>query len=134
MSGLADISVKVVEETGNAGPVLCEIAALLENLLQGGPGGSIDLRSLPMLSGDHAILDRTLGEGEVTAEVNALGPTHVRETAIHGVWRITHCNVEGEVVAEFIEVAGVPSILAAPVEDMREGLQALRGALTVDGA
>ncbi len=129
MSGLAGIAVKAVEETGNAGAILHQIAALLENLLHGGVGGTIDLRGLPLRSCDYQALDAALGHGEVTAEIDALGPTKIRETAIHGVWRVTHCNAAGEVVAELVEVAGVPALLAAPPDDMREGLAVLRARL-----
>lgn len=129
MNDLQGIGVKVVTATGNAKPLLREIAALLESLANGGPGGSIDLRRLPMLSGDHAVLDQTLGEGEVSAEITALGPTRIRETGIHGVWRVIHCNADGEPVAEFIEVARMPAILATPDEDIQDGLERLRDKL-----
>ena len=130
MSGLSEIGIRSAEgETGNALPLLHEIALLLERLTRDGASGSIDLGSLPMLPGDRAILEKTLGQGEVSAEIQALGATRIRETAIHGVWWVTHCNSGDEVVAEFIEVTPIPAILAAPQEDMREGWLRLRAAL-----
>lgn len=129
MSGLSEIGVRVVAETGNAIPLLHEIAALLEILARDGKGGSIDLGSMPMLPGDRAILEEVLGQGEVNAEIDALGPSRIRETAIRGVWWVTHCNAEGETVADLIEVARVPAILVTPVEDVGDGLQSLRDRL-----
>lgn len=126
MSGLSEIGVRVVAETGNAIPLLHEIAALLETLARDGKGGSIDLGSMPMLAGDRAILEEVLGRGEVNAEIDALGPSRIRETAIPGVWWVTHCNAEGDTVADLIEVARVPTILVTPEEDVRDGLQSLR--------
>ncbi len=82
-----------------------------------------------MRAGDRAILESTLGKGEVSAEIHALGATRIRETAIHGVWWVSHCNSGDEVVAEFIEIAHFPAILAAPEEDILEGLLQLRAAL-----
>lgn len=130
MSGLDEIGIHIVPaETGNALPLLHEVAYLLERLAQDGVGGTIDLGSLPLLPGDRAILEETLGQGEVSAAIQALGATRIRETAIHGVWWVTHCNSGGEVVAEFIEVTRFPAILAAPEEDIRESLLVLRESL-----
>lgn len=131
MSGLSEIGVRVDAMTGNAIPILHEIAALLENLAHTGAGGSIDLGSMPMLPGDRAILEEVLGRGEVSAEIDALGPSHVRETALRGVWWVTHCNDAGETLADLIEVARLPSILATPDEDVREALQSLRERLAL---
>lgn len=126
MSGLSEIGVRVVAETGNAIPLLHEIAALLETLARDGKGGSIDLGSMPMLPGDRAILEEVLGRGEVSAEIDALGPSRIRESAVRGVWWVTHCNAEGETVADLIEVAHVPTILVTPEEDLHDGLLSLR--------
>lgn len=109
--------------------LLRELQTLLEALVERGEEGSIDLKSLPMGPGDHLRLRAALGEGEVTAVIQALGPTRVIETAFPGVWWITHYNVHDEVVAERIEVTSVPEIVKSPSADVAEGLQRLRSAL-----
>jgi hydrogenase-1 operon protein HyaF len=76
--------------SGNADPILHEIQSLLSDLVESGKSSSIDLRSLPLLPGDYEKLKEVLGQGEVSATLEALGVTHVRETAIHGVWWVTH--------------------------------------------
>ena len=112
--------------TGNALPILHEIGTLLNGLVASGKSASIDLRSLPMLPGDYEQLQQWLGEGEVSATVEVFGPTRVRETAVSGVWWVTHYNAEGQVVAEFIEVAYVPEILKTHPADARQALETLR--------
>jgi len=136
VKGLDDIGVKVVTDPdheggpGNAPAILREIEQYLERLVATGEAGAIDLRSLPLAPGDHQRLLDALGEGEVSAEVQALGPTRVRETAVRGVWWITHYNDYEQVIAEFIEVTTLPEILETPAEDLRDGLERLRAQLT----
>lgn len=114
---------------GNALPLLHEIEVLLNDLVTTGKSASIDLRSLPMLPGDYEKLQEVLGQGEVSATVEALGPTQVRETAIHGVWWITHRNVDDEVTAELIEVTYLPEILRTHPADARAAVETLHSRL-----
>ncbi len=131
MSALGDIGVKVVSMSGdgNARAVLREIEKMLEKLLAEGEENSIDLSSLPLSPEDYDLLEETLGEGEVNAEVHSLGPTRVHETGIPGVWWVTHYNDDDEVMAEFIEVTYCPEILLTPEDDVKDGLEALRARL-----
>ncbi len=114
---------------GNALPLLHEIEVLLSQLIATGKPGAIDLHSLPMLPGDYEKLKEILGEGEVKATVDAMGPSQVRETDIHGVWWVTHFNNDATILAEFIEVAYVPEILRTHPADARLGLENLRSRL-----
>ncbi len=122
--GLEDIGVKV--EGGYGKALLSEIALLLERLIETGEVGVIDLRALPMGPLDYQTIKEALGEGEVKAEVRALGPTEVYETRYPGVWWVTHRNAENEVVAERIEITFSPEILKSPKEDVKAGLNALK--------
>jgi len=115
---------------GNAMPLLHEVEVLLNDLLTTGKPASIDLRSLPMLPTDYEKLREALGDGEVSATIEAMGPTRVRETAFHGVWWVTHYNSEDAVIAEFIEVTYVPEILRTHPADARLDLDRLRSLLT----
>lgn len=114
---------------GNAAPVLHEIQSLLKDLVESGKTAAIDLRSLPLLPGDYEKLKEVLGQGEVSATVDAMGPTQVRETAIHGVWWVTHSNSDATVIAEFIEVTTMPEILRTHPADARAGLDMLHARL-----
>lgn len=132
MSGLKDIGIKVVDTlaAANAHAVLREVESLLARLVATGEPAVIDLKGLPMSPADFEVLGQVLGQGEVSATIDAGGPSSVRETAFPGVWWITHRNEDGAIAAEFIEVTRVPEILASQVEDMDAGLARLRSALS----
>ncbi len=134
MSGLDNIQINIEQtgqplRTGNVQALLAELEASLDALLQSGKEHSIDVRSLPLMPGELAYLKETLGEGEVRADVSALGSSLVVETAVHGVWWVTHRNALDEVVAEFIEICFCPDIIRAQRDDIREALEALRSRL-----
>jgi hydrogenase-1 operon protein HyaF len=140
MSGLSGIGVKVEsgqglepELRGNALPLLHEIRHALARLIEEGEPTVIDLQSLPMGPGDLRRLLDALGEGEVKAELEALGKTVIRESRYSGVWIIEHLSGSGEVASRFIEVTWVPSILQAQVEDVQKGLTELADALAPAG-
>lgn len=133
MTRLSDIGITVLangterlEANGNALPVLHEIRAMLAELVDKGRPDAIDLRSLPMLPGDHTRLRDVLGRGEVRATIDALGASEVYETGIHGVWWVTHRNLDGDTTGEFIEVTWVPEILMTSRTDATYGLRKLR--------
>lgn len=134
MSSLDDISVTTVDPDDDASvlrenvrAILHEIEGMLDTLLVTGETGAIDIRSLPMLPGDYDALELALGNGEVSAEFDGgNGPTVVSETAVPGVWWVTHYNEGEEIAAEFIEVTRIPELLLSQDEDMRDGLDALR--------
>jgi hydrogenase-1 operon protein HyaF len=116
--------------SGNADPILHEIQSLLGDLVESGKSASIDLRSLPLLPGDYEKLKEVLGQGGVSATIDAMGPTQVRETAVHGVWWVTHYNSDETAIAEFIEVTTMPEILRTHPADARAGLDLLQSRLT----
>jgi hydrogenase-1 operon protein HyaF len=125
MSALEGIAVRVEAASGNITPLLHEIRHALRRVAQGGEGTTIDLGSLPLAPGEEKRIEDLLGQGEVRAELNALGPTVVQETRYPGVWFITHRNTEQEVVARFIEVTRMPELLLAQSEDMRRAVSEL---------
>lgn len=135
MSGLKSIGVRV-ESTAAAAPpgglgsgvaaIAFEIADLLDRLAAAGESGVIDLRSLPMTADDRLRLRDLLGTGEVQATVAADGPSTVRETGISGVWWTEHRNVQGELVAELIEVCRIPEILVLAHEELSPAARRLR--------
>ena len=118
MGGVGAIPVRIDQArtsglTGNARPVLAELAALAERLAVSGESGAIDLQALPLSPADLEWLRETLGRGEVSTTIEAAGPSSIEETGFAGVWWITHRNASGQIVAELIEVATVPEIVAA---------------------
>jgi len=133
MNAIDKIGVKVIAAadlpTGNVRPLLHELAGMLDAWLVKGETASIDLRSLPLTRGDYDELGAALGSGAVSASVEAIGASEVRETRYPGVWRVTHRNEAGEVVADLLEVCELPEILRTPAEDAADGLIRLREAL-----
>lgn len=134
---LQDIRVKVESDvfspeqaTGMARAVLRELVDHLHTLLEGGERQVIDLKSLPLTRGDLKELEEALGKGEVTANVDAIGPTEVFETRYPGVWWVRYQNLEGTTVAEQLEVARIPAILETHPEDVRGSAKALQAFLS----
>lgn len=117
--------------TGNVLPLLHEVRHALERLLTTGEETTIDLASLPLAPGEFDRIEAALGEGEVTATLNALGPSEIRETRYSGVWLVTHRNATDEVMGRYIEIARMPAVLLAQEPDMRRGLADL--ALALEG-
>ena len=130
VSAAGEIPVRVADAEQSCGSgrvlaILSEVESMLTRLADSGTCGSIDLRNLLAGPGDRETLRRILAEGEVSAVVRALGETQVHETAVRGVWWVTHCAEDGKTVAEFIEVTHVPEILKTPPDDIADGLEVL---------
>jgi hydrogenase-1 operon protein HyaF len=120
------VAVSGETSAGNVMAIVSEIEALLGALVVTGCGGSIDLRGMPLSPGEYETLADFLGEGEVSADIDALGPTRVRETGVPGVWWVQHRNSSDQVTAELIEVTYLPEILRTDPADARAGLERLR--------
>jgi len=114
---------------GNIRALLTEITARLEKLVINGETGMIDLNSLPLAPGEYELLRLTLGQGEVSARIEAIGPSEIIETRYPGVWWVTHYNVEGDIVADMIEITHIPEILMSQPADFSEGLELLKAQL-----
>jgi hydrogenase-1 operon protein HyaF len=129
MSSLEAIPVNLEAATGNVTPLLHEIRHALKRLANGEEGAVIDLRGLPLAPGEQERIEAALGEGEVRAELQALGPTVVQETSYPGVWLVTHRNADDAVVARMIEVTRMPEILMSQREDIERGINKLESEL-----
>ena len=136
MSGPSAIRVQVdpggepVHERGNALPILHEVRHALGRLIARGETTQIDLNAIPFGPGDLDHLTARLGTGEVSASIEALGPTRVQETAIPGVWLVDYYNNAGQRLALHIEIASIPGILVAQPEDLATALDTLDARLT----
>jgi hydrogenase-1 operon protein HyaF len=115
--------------TGNVQPLLHEIRHALTQLLELGETSVIDLRSLPLAPGEEQQLLDELGQGEVYARMNVLGPTEIVESRYPGVWVVMHFNTNDEVIGKFIEVCEIPALLHSQQQDIRHGLEQLQAHL-----
>ena len=123
--GLDSIAVRVEDRsswTGNVTPLLHEIRHALRRLVDHGTAHVIDLRGLPMAPGEQDRLEQVLGRGELSARLDALGPSEIVETAYAGVWLVTHRNGDGQVVGKFIEVTHAPELLRSQDADVGDAL------------
>ena len=108
------------ELTFNVEPLLHEIRHALQELVDSGKTGIIDLRSIPLAPGEEDKIVATLGQGEVQARIDALGPSEINETRYAGVWLVTHYNDDGDIIGRFIEITAMPEILRSQSEDIRQ--------------
>ncbi|ODU01692.1 hydrogenase expression/formation C-terminal domain-containing protein [Thiobacillus sp. 65-1402] len=111
--------------TGNAPPLLRELAAGVRRLLETGESSAIDLSALPLTPADLDWLQEKLGSGEISVILQAGGVSTLNETACPGIWWVTHRNEQGAVTAQFIEVAFVPELVKAAPQDVAIGQEYL---------
>ena len=111
--------------THNVKPLLHEIKHALDKLIETGKSTIIDLRSIPLAPGEEEKIINTLGQGEVQAQLNALGLSEITETQYTGVWIVTHYNDEQHIISRFIEVTTMPEILCSQTEDVMEAYSRL---------
>jgi len=111
--------------TGNAPPLLRELAEQVRRLLESGESSAIDLSALPLTPADLDWLRDKLGSGEISITLQASGESTLNETACPGVWWVTHHNEQGAVASQFIEVAFVPELVKAHPQDVEIGREFL---------
>lgn len=120
------------EFTQNVKPILHEIRHALQRLVKDGESSVIDLRSIPLAPGEEESIINTLGQGEVVAHLDALGPSEIYETRYSGVWMVTHFNDSESIVSRFIEVIEIPEVLKSQCQDMVRAIAALESDLSAD--
>jgi hydrogenase-1 operon protein HyaF len=131
---LHDIKVKIeggapAVEHGNTLPILSEVRHALARLIEAGEAKQIDLGAMPFGPGDEERLMALLGRGEVTATIDALGPTRIRESAFSGVWVVEYLNADGQRIALHLEIDEVPRMLRPQPGDLADGLAAIDATL-----
>jgi hydrogenase-1 operon protein HyaF len=111
--------------TGNLLPLLHEIRHALARWLEDEQPHIIDLRTIPMSPDEEGRLLEILGNGEVAATLSTLGSSEIAETAVNGVWLVTHRNDDGAEIGRFIEICRIPEILKSQTEDAQSALHRL---------
>jgi len=126
VSRLDDIGIAVQNDYGNVRPILNEIVHAIDKLLESGEATTIDLAGLPFGPGELEQLEAALGEGELSARLDALGKSSIRETAYPGVWWLEHRNAHDEVMGRYIEITRTPEILSSQEVDILAGRARLK--------
>lgn len=116
--------------SGNAWPLMMEIADMVRRLVENDETSAIDLSALPLTPADKDWLRERLGSGQIHVNLEAEGVSTLDETACPGVWWITHRDTRDRVMAEFIEVTRVPDLVQAHPEDVKIGLGYLEGVIS----
>jgi len=109
--------------------IFSEIEVMLNTLLVPGEPNYLDLRGLPLAPSDLDLLKRILGNGEVQATVDALGPTYIHETAIPGVWWVTNNNTEEVTISEYLEITTSPELLVTQHRDLHRSVSIMHDRL-----
>lgn len=130
MQTLNDIQIKLETgsetlDTGNLFPILHQIRHALEKLLTHNESSAIDLNAMPFAPGEKDKLKEILGEGEIKAQLNALGRSEIYETQYAGVWWLEHYNSNDNVMGQLIEITWLPEILKSQTEDVEAALSQL---------
>lgn len=132
MNSLQSIPVRVepsadgTYRTENLTPLLLQLEEALRELLENGSASVIDLSAMPFSAQDEQDLRERLGQGEVSATIDAFGPTLIQETAYPGVWLVEHQDAQQQRLTLHLEVARAPGILLTPQDDLADSLAALR--------
>ena len=94
-----------------AAALLPQVADALDRQIASAPGQLFDLTDFG--AEDRAIVEQTLGEGEVSGIVSLPDGVvaQVQEATMAGLWRLRFQNAEGALVADYLEIASVPEIV-----------------------
>jgi hydrogenase-1 operon protein HyaF len=106
--------------------ILAEIETKLDALVGEGKDSTIDLRCLIGMPAELDLLRQILGQGEVAATVTTVGATLAQETAVPCVWWISHRDLDGGNLGEFVEITEVPDLLRSDCFSIAQGLAGLR--------
>jgi len=107
-------------------PILKEIVGKLKLLISSEQSSVFDLAHEPLSSAETDELKSILGLGEVDAVINTLGKSNIRETAVPGIWWITHYNEKGSVISECIEITTCPDLLKTFPDELNAALTGLQ--------
>ena len=126
MHDMPTIPIQIEIETQAEGICSPRLSALLYELLQNMQAllekevvSEIDLMTLPLSQQEKQQLEDILGEGEVNISLNTLGLSTIKETGFAGVWWVKHFNEESVLMAEHIQVAYEPPLIAVLANEVK---------------
>lgn len=77
------------------------------------PGRVASLDLMEVGTAGRSLLDETLGEGEVSIVVEGSPRIEIQESVFAGIWRVRRRDADGTVTSDRVEVAPIPSAVAA---------------------
>lgn len=121
-----DVSIGTVPAGAmNVLPVLAELRHHVAAYQPASAPHVVNLSLLPMNEIDMAHLEAQLGHGPVLAESRGYGRCKVQLTGHRNLWSVQFFNTMGVLILDTLEVADVPSSLAAAPEDFEESARRL---------
>jgi hydrogenase-1 operon protein HyaF len=100
---------------------LARLLAMMNEWQPGAPYPVLDMRGVP--PGAQTVAGQMLGDGEVSIQVNGQRTLHVQESVFTGVWHVVELDGAGQLLADWLEAAPLPSaVLAAARDGAREHL------------
>lgn len=111
------------------------LLAEVHNVLVSGQGDdathSINLSLLPHTEEDLVFLDQQLGAGHVHILSRGYGNCRISSTTTRNVWWVRYFNSQDTLILNSIEVARIPEVAFAAVEDIHDSAQRLSEILDV---
>lgn len=89
----------------------------------------VNLTLLPLAPGDQAFLDAQLGAGRVVVLSRGYGNCRIVNTRLPRTWRVTYFNAADLVVLDTLEVATMPEVACAAVQDLEDSAERVREVL-----
>lgn len=115
----------------NAPPLLAELNAQITGYCHGAEPYVINLSLLPQTEEDLAFLMQRLGPGKVTMLSRGYGNCRISSTGSQNVWWVQYFNSEDTLILNTLEVADVPVVACAAIEDLNDSRQRLQEMLSV---
>jgi hydrogenase-1 operon protein HyaF len=94
---------------------LARLLAMMNAWTSGAPHPVLDMRGVP--HGAQTIASQMLGDGEVSIQVNGQRTLHVQESVFTGVWHVVELDGAGQLLADWLEAAPLPSAVLAAARD-----------------
>ncbi len=112
-------------ELVSARSILAELAAAQQAFAVEGTTHTVNLTMLPMSDAELRFLDERLGRGTVEIVSRYYGTCRVTSTAVSNTWWVRYYNSTGALILNSIETSGIPEVVIAAAEDLRDSAQRL---------
>jgi hydrogenase-1 operon protein HyaF len=113
------------QDVPNAMPILVELEDRRLDFERNGKTHTINLTLLPLSQAELEFIDRRLGRGPVDVLSRAYGKCEVISTHSANVWWVRYFNSMGTLILNTLEITGVPQVVVAASEDIRDSAHRL---------
>jgi hydrogenase-1 operon protein HyaF len=107
-------------EVFNVPSLLTELADQRALWQPGRAAHVVNLTLLPLTPADIAHLDHQLGTGRVLLLSRGYGNCRITNCRVPHTWRVVYYNSQDQVILNAVEVAAIPEVACAAVEDLED--------------